>query len=203
MQKTVKTSGYSETTEKKSKFIGLAVYAEGEERVNDILSALRREHRGARHIVYAYRLLSGAEKYSDDGEPYGTAGQPLLELLRREGYTAAALFAVRYFGGVLLGRGGLTRAYVCCAKAALDSSEDGFLCEAVNFAAVCDYESYERLTVLLNESGAKINDSSFTEAVTVNAYIEKEKYESFADAALSAFARKINIEKISEGTRVI
>ena len=110
----------AEITEKRSRFIGQVWPVSSLEQVQEILAELRRQHYQARHIVYAVRLHQPeTARFSDDGEPQGTAGPPLLELLQRKDMQNCLITVVRYFGGVLLGTGGLLRAYTQAGQAAL------------------------------------------------------------------------------------
>jgi len=109
-----------ELTEKKSRFVAYSRKIASVDEANAFLEDVTREHRKARHIVYAY-VLPGAEKYSDAGEPRGTAGLPLLNAIKRRELSDVIVVVVRYFGGILLGKGGLARAYGKAAGKALDT----------------------------------------------------------------------------------
>ena len=108
--------------EKRSRFIATAAFADTEEKALAVLNAVRAANRTARHNVYAYVLQNGRTRYSDDGEPQGTAGQPMLEVFRREGVENVCCVVTRYFGGILLGTGGLLRAYTKSAKDTLTAA---------------------------------------------------------------------------------
>ncbi|MDE6746466.1 MAG: YigZ family protein, partial [Oscillospiraceae bacterium] len=121
---TVRGSADASFTEKKSEFIGHIRHVETEEEAVDFINEIRASHRKAKHNVYAYILREGnTSRYSDDSEPQGTAGVPVLEVLRKEGLTDVCCVVTRYFGGILLGGGGLVRAYSHSAKIAVDASE--------------------------------------------------------------------------------
>ena len=111
-----------EITEKKSRFIAYLAYVTTEEDAQNFVSQIKKKHYDARHNVYAYILNSGGKKYSDDGEPSKTAGYPILEMLENEGVTDVVCVVTRYFGGTLLGTGGLIRAYTKSAKDCLEKA---------------------------------------------------------------------------------
>ena len=114
--------GTSEYMEKKSRFLGLIVPVTTEAEARARLEAVKKQEYDARHNCWAYILHSGQKRYSDDGEPQGTAGQPILNVLEREGVQDVLCVVTRYFGGILLGAGGLCRAYTKAAKDALDDA---------------------------------------------------------------------------------
>ena len=125
--KIVKT-GTSEVIIKKSRFLGTAVEVTSEEQAREVVAAIRKEHYSARHVCYAYSIgeKNPALKFSDDGEPGGTAGKPILDVVQNSGITDILVVVVRYFGGVLLGTGGLVRAYSeAAAKAGEDADKIG------------------------------------------------------------------------------
>ena len=112
-------SGESELTEKRSRFLGHVRVAETEDEARDFIAQMKRKYHDARHNCWCYAIRGGAERYSDDGEPQGSAGIPMLEVLRRRELTNAVCVVTRYFGGVLLGTGGLLRAYTQATAEAL------------------------------------------------------------------------------------
>lgn len=113
-------NGASEYVEKRSRFLGLVQPVSSEDEAREIIAACKKQYHDARHNCWCYLLRDGTERYSDDGEPQGTAGIPMLEVFRRAGVTNVVCVVTRYFGGVLLGTGGLLRAYTCrrcrCAR---------------------------------------------------------------------------------------
>ena len=118
-------TGASETelVEKRSRFLGHVWPVESEEEARARIEEIRKKHYDARHHCWCYRIREGGvERYSDDGEPQGTAGQPMLNVFQREGVTNVCCVVTRYFGGILLGAGGLVRAYTQSAKDALDAA---------------------------------------------------------------------------------
>ena len=115
-------AGESEYVEKRSRFLGHVRLVENEEEARAFIAEMKKKYYDARHNCWCYLLKDGPERYSDDGEPQGTAGIPMLEVFRREGVTNLVCVVTRYFGGVLLGAGGLFRAYTKSAKDALDAA---------------------------------------------------------------------------------
>ena len=122
--RTVKKAGHAELTEKKSVFIGDAAHIESEEEARAFIEEKRRSYRDARHIVFAY-VVGNTVRYSDDGEPQGTGGPPVLDVIKKNGLTGVVITVVRIFGGILLGAGGLTRAYSDSAAGVI--RESGFI----------------------------------------------------------------------------
>ncbi len=121
--KTIRGTATFEYEEKRSRFIATASFADTEEKALAVLNAVRTANRTARHNVYAYVLQNGRTRYSDDGEPAKTAGTPVLETIGHAGVADVIVVVTRYFGGILLGTGGLVRAYTAAASGALQSAE--------------------------------------------------------------------------------
>ena len=132
------------------------------------LEKVRAENRTARHNVYAYRLREGnRERYSDDGEPAKTAGTPALEVLQHSGLTDLIVVVTRYFGGVLLGTGGLVRAYTTATARALEVAEVVTVRSVVALEVTVDYGLYERADLLIRAAGGKLAEPEFTDRVTL------------------------------------
>ena len=165
---TVAKAAVDEFTEKRSRFIGAIQPVTTEEEAQAFIRERSKAFWDAKHNVYAYVLEGGNLcRFSDDGEPQGTAGIPVLDVLRKEGLTDCAVVVTRYFGGILLGGGGLVRAYSHAAKLAVDAAGvvQMRLCRLGE--VVCDYGQYGWLPALLAEHGASVLDSEFTDRVTV------------------------------------
>jgi len=143
---TVISPEMAEFTEKKSRFIGAISPVADESVARAFIDERRNIHREANHNCYAYIIRDGNTlRYSDDGEPSGTAGLPILEVLRREGLWNVAVVVTRYFGGTLLGAGGLVRAYTHGAKIAVDAAKRVTMCPCTLFMLETDYPIYERV----------------------------------------------------------
>lgn len=166
--RTVRGVSTGEYEEKKSRFIAQLSFADSEEKALAFLEKVRAENRTARHNVYAYRLREGnRERYSDDGEPAKTAGTPALEVLQHSGLTDLIVVITRYFGGVLLGTGGLVRAYTTAAARALENAEIVTVRSVVSLSVTVDYSLYERAALLIEGAGGKAEAPEFTDRVAL------------------------------------
>ena len=167
--RTIRGTAIGEYEEKKSRFIAQLAFADSEEKAVAFLEQVRAANRTARHNVYAYRLREGnRERYSDDGEPAKTAGTPALEVLQHSGLTDLIVVVTRYFGGVLLGTGGLVRAYTTATARALENAEVVTVRSVVELEVTVDYALYERAALLIHAAGAKLADPQFTDRVTLH-----------------------------------
>ena len=169
-----------ELMEKRSRFIGRVFPISSEEEAKDQLDRIRQKHRDANHNVYCY-LVRGTNtiRYSDDGEPQGTAGLPVLNVFSKEEVTGLLCTVTRYFGGTLLGAGGLTRAYAACAKSALDAAGICVLQIWQALSMTCAYPQYERLHKLALEQGAQVAHSDFGACVTISLSVPQGQTDAF------------------------
>lgn len=172
-------SGESEYTEKRSRFLGHIRYVETEEEAKAFIAETKKKFYDARHNCWCYIIRGGAERYGDDGEPQGTAGIPMLEVLRREGVTNAVCVVTRYFGGVLLGAGGLLRAYTKSAKDALDAAGISVVRRWVECELPCSYSQAERLKNEIAAAGGVVTDMEYAAAVTIKALVPEESADDF------------------------
>ena len=164
----------------KSEFIAKISPVKTSEEAAAFIDSVRSEHRRARHNCYAYTLREGFEtRFSDDGEPQGTAGQPILEVIQKSGLSDVCVVVTRYFGGILLGKGGLTRAYSSSAAKAVAAAKIRLMNEAKNVTAVFDYSLYERILRLLPEFEVKTVGQDFSDSVTLNLLVKEDIAESF------------------------
>lgn len=139
-------TGEAEFTEKRSRFLGRVFPAETEEEARACIERVKKQHYDARHNCWCFRLKgSGAERYSDDGEPQGTAGQPMLNVFQREEVWNVCCVVTRYFGGILLGAGGLVRAYTQSAKDALDAAGLARMQRWTALEVPCSYAQFEEV----------------------------------------------------------
>ncbi len=165
---TIAQRAKAEIVEKKSRFIAQCAHVETEEEALAFLEEVRAEHRMARHNVYAYVLREGNRlRYSDDGEPQKTAGLPSLEVLQHAGLTDIIVVTTRYFGGVLLGTGGLVRAYTQAAQAALELAETIEVSRCIDIFIPCEYGWYDRLMHAIPSLGARVIDTQFSDKVHI------------------------------------
>ncbi len=166
--KTIKTASSDEFIVKKSRFIGYVKPVTTEKEAQEFIAEIKSKHWDATHNVYAYSLREGGiRRFSDDGEPQGTAGIPTLDVLQKEEVVDCCVVGTRYFGGIMLGAGGLVRAYSHTAKIALDAGGiiTMSLCKIAR--VVCDYTFYGRLVPLICEAGGIVEDTTFTDNVEV------------------------------------
>lgn len=199
--KTILKSNQAEIVEKKSKFIGTAIPIESEVEAEEFINSMRKKYYDATHNVFAYQLgeRNELQRSSDDGEPSGTAGKPILDILKNEDIKNVAVVVTRYFGGTLLGTGGLVRAYSKCAKDALISSQ---IIEKVlyqEFEISVDYNLSGKVQFEMLNKNYTIKDTLYTDKVTFIVLVEikyKEQFQNFITEITSAQAQ-INPKSIS------
>jgi uncharacterized YigZ family protein len=196
---TLLKSGSATLVEKKSEFIGYACPVTTEDEAIEFVKSIKKKHADARHNVYAYMIGQNIARYSDDGEPQGTGGIPVLDVIRKSGFTDAVIVVTRYFGGILLGAGGLVRAYSAAAKMAVDDSGIVTYDLYKVFDLKVNYTDYGKLTVCL--SGADpINDGiDFAENVTLSLALPSDKFESFKSEVIEITAGRAEFN--DKGTR--
>ena len=163
--------GEAEYIDKKSRFIGQVQHVESVSEAMAFIESVRKKYADATHNVWAYVLADGQMRWSDDGEPGGTSGQPTLNVFRSALVCDVACVVTRYFGGTLLGSGGLVRAYSKAASMALEAAGRARMAEWRSVAVECTYAQYERVRRLLEGMGATDMDGSFGEFVTVSALL--------------------------------
>lgn len=163
--RTIAAPATAEIVEKKSRFIGQIAPVATEEEALAFINGVKAEHRMARHNVYAYVLRGGRIRYTDDGEPAKTAGMPTLEAIQHAGLEDVAVVVTRYFGGVLLGTGGLVRAYTDATKAAIEAAEVVTVSVCVDIILEVPYALYEPVCRLADACEAKLQESDFAENV--------------------------------------
>ncbi len=177
--KTLEGSASAEIVVKKSRFIANAFPVSSEEQAQTLIEKMKKQYYDARHNCYAYRIGKDGKafRYSDDGEPQGTAGIPMLDVLRGENITEALVVITRYFGGILLGTGGLSRAYSGAAKEGILSAGiiEKRLCREIIITA--DYSLHGKLTYFLANNSCKIIDTAFTYKITITAAAPAERAE--------------------------
>lgn len=196
---TVKGSAEASFTEKKSEFIGYIRHVETDEEAVAFINKIRGVHRKATHNVYAYILRSGSvTRYSDDGEPQGTAGVPVFEVLRKEGLTDVCCVVTRYFGGILLGGGGLVRAYSHSAKIAVDAAERMIMRSCYPFEITADYNLYGKLTNILPEFEVKITDTQFADNVTISLLCRTALADTLTEKLIDTANGRITVQKGEE-----
>ena len=165
--------GESEYEEKRSRFLGHLRPVETEEEARLFITEMKKKYHDARHNCWCYRIRGGAVRYSDDAEPQGTAGLPMLEILQREGIENAVCVVTRYFGGVLLGTGGLLRAYQKAAKGAVEDAGISVVRAWTKMSIICDYSDYEKIRSELEQQNAVISDTEYGEKVTLTVLVSQ------------------------------
>ena len=175
--------GEDEFIEKKSRFIGRIWPVETEEAALEKIQEMKKQHYDATHNCWAYIIHGGAVRFSDDGEPGGTAGMPMLQVLQREGLHNCVCVVTRYFGGILLGAGGLVRAYTKGAKIAVDAAGKSMKRVWTVLYVPCPYTYYERVKLLVAECEGIIRSTEF------GAEVELELL--FAENVADAFLEKL------------
>ena len=185
--------GESELTEKRSRFLGHVRMVESEEEAKAFIAEMKRKYYDARHNCWCYAVRSGAERYSDDGEPQGSAGIPMLEVLRRRGVTNAVCVVTRYFGGVLLGTGGLLRAYTQSTADALDAAGIAVVRAWTEAEARCSYAQTERMKTEAAALGAVTEDVVYGADVTLKLLIPREKTEAVKARLFDASAGSVRL----------
>lgn len=168
-----------EIIEKKSRFIAKVIRVNSEEEAAQKLAEIKKEHRDARHNVFAYRIANSSERFSDDGEPSGTAGVPILNILRGENLENILVVVTRYFGGILLGTGGLVRAYSAAAKEAILASKKIEMKLCSEYEILIDYNYYDILNHYINKKKIVVKNTDYNEKITVTVIVEKSEEESF------------------------
>lgn len=206
---TVSDTGFAEVVEKKSRFIGEAFHAASQEEAENELQRVRREHYDARHhcsarILGGYAPADGSPakppelRFSDDGEPSGTAGRPILEVLQGAGVTDCMIIVTRYFGGTLLGTGGLVRAYTETAKEALAAAKIVRMCPCENLKLIFPYALHDRVRYILKQYGIRGAEPVFTDRVTMRLQTPASEKDALVRELTEQSAGKIIIE--SEGS---
>ncbi len=181
--KTVNEFAFDELIEKRSRFIGYCKPVSTQDEAIAFINEIKSKHWDARHNVYAYVIKDeGVSRYSDDNEPQGTAGIPVLDAIRKRDITDCVVVVTRYFGGVLLGAGGLVRAYSAAAKLAIDAAgeREMIMCSVCELS--CSYTMYGKMPSLISKFGGCIDDSSFTDDVSLVFHLPEDNLPAFNKA---------------------
>ncbi len=193
---TIKGFAKDSFIEKKSEFIGYVSPVKTNEEAVDFINRIKSENRKARHNVYAYILRdNNITRYSDDGEPQGTAGMPVLGVLLKEGLTDVCVVVTRYFGGILLGGGGLVRAYSHACKLAVDAAVKMEMYECFEIILKFDYSLYGKIEYSLPEFEIKMLSNEFSDSVTLKLLVKADKYSKLEENLNYITNGKISISK--------
>ena len=183
----------------KSRFIGYCAPVSTQEQAVEFINEIRKKHSDATHNVYAYQIRNPEySRYSDDGEPQGTAGMPVLDVIKKNGLTDVCVVVTRYFGGILLGAGGLVRAYSHSAKLACEGAEIIRMSPCSVLEVKCDYGFYGRLSTLVPEFGGIVENTDFGENVTLTFRLPSDKEDIFRKELTEASFGRVFAEKIAE-----
>lgn len=197
--RTILQASSDEYTVKRSRFIGYAAPVTTQSEATEFINSIKTKHWDARHNVYAYILRDGQiRRYSDDGEPQGTAGVPVLDVMIKEGITDCAVVVTRYFGGVLLGTGGLVRAYSHSAKIALEAGKIITMKLANRLKLKCDYTFYGRAEPLILEFKGNITNVNYGENVIIEFEVPKDNYNMFENKLVDVSNGRCHSEILGE-----
>lgn len=181
----------SEIEVERSRFIGIITHIENIEEIKDIITSIKKKYPKARHYCYA-ATIDGNKKYSDDGEPQGTAGKPMLDVLEKKNLTNVLIVVVRYFGGILLGSGRLLRTYVETTIKTISASEIVKIAEGYEIEFSVDYPNYDIIRNFLKTKGIQIDKVDFLENVLVTTF----SLEDYSEEITSKFYGKVLIKKV-------
>ncbi len=180
--KTLGKHGSGEFEDRRSVFIGDAAHVADETEARGFVASVKKKYSDARHHVWAYMMTEGnIARYSDDGEPQGTAGLPVLSVIKGSGAFDCAVVVTRYFGGILLGTGGLVHAYTEAAKLAVEDAGVVTYREYATFRFIVSYSDYQRLSAELSRAGAITDSSDFGAEVTVEAAVLGSAADEFCE----------------------
>ena len=191
-------SGEAEFVEKRSSFLSHVRFAGTEDAAREFINEMKKKHYDARHNCWCYIIREGAVRYSDDGEPQGTAGLPMLEVFRREGVENVVCVVTRYFGGVLLGTGGLLRAYTKSAKDALDAAGIAAVRRWVKLETACPYSLLERMKTECLALDGVVSDVEYGADVRMSFLLPEEKAEEFQARVTELSAGQSSAKAVGE-----
>jgi len=197
---TVRNYGEDRFIEKKSEFIGYAKRCENEEEAKAFINEIKAMHKQATHNCYAYVIGEnmGIQRYSDDGEPQGTAGIPILEVMKKSNVTDCAIVVTRYYGGILLGAGGLTRAYTKGASIAIKAAKVVEKVKGQKLLFTMEYDMLGKIQYIFNEKNWHIEDIEYTDKVVLSTISEVSIVEEIEKEITEASSGKILINKEDE-----
>lgn len=185
--------------EKRSEFIGYIAPVKTNDEAVDFVHSIKAMHRKAKHNVYAYILRDdNISRYSDDGEPQGTAGVPVLDVLQKRGLTDVCVVVTRYFGGILLGGGGLVRAYSHAASLACDSAHIMNMCLCRRLKIKTDYGMYGKISYILPNYDTITVNSDFGTEITLEILVLSEKKDALLNDITETTNGSANVEELEE-----
>ena len=190
--------GEAEYDEKRSRFLAHLRYVESEDEAKAFIAEMKKKYYDARHNCWCYIIKDGPERYSDDGEPQGTAGIPMLEMFRHENITSLVCVVTRYFGGVLLGTGGLLRAYTKAAKDSLEDAGVSVVRRWIECSVNCPYAFFEKVKNEISAVAGVCDNIDYSSLVSLSAFIPEENYPSFCASLTDLSAGSITPEMLGE-----
>ena len=196
---TISANAKDSFIEKRSEFIGYIAPVKTNDEAVAFINSIKAEHRKAKHNVYAYILREdNISRYSDDGEPQGTAGVPVLDVLKKRGLTDVCVVVTRYFGGILLGGGGLVRAYSHAASLACDAAHIMNMCMCHRLKITADYGMYGKISYLLPNYETITVNSDFGSDVTLEILVLSEKLDALKKELIEVTNGSVDIEDCGE-----
>lgn len=189
--KTVFSFSDGKYEEKRSVFIAELFHCESVEEATKIVAEQKSKYWDAKHVVSAYRLLDGTVKASDDGEPHGTSGKPVLDLITGAGLFDVIITVTRYFGGVLLGTGGLVKAYSSAAREAIEKANVSEMIKGIICNIDCDYQQYQLIERLIFSNNSQIMSSDFSDNISLEIFVPLNSFETLKDKIIESFSGKI------------
>ena len=201
--KILREGGSGEIVEKKSRFIGVTKPVSSEEEAYSFIESIKKEHYQARHNCFAFSIRTNEgsgilERFSDDGEPQGTAGLPILNVIRGAEVNNIVIVVTRYFGGTLLGTGGLVRAYTDAAKEAIDASVIHTVMHITAVKIEIDYTDVGRINYIVMNKGYETEAPIFTDKVSEIIYVPFEEKDSFAKEITEATSARAVITMVED-----
>jgi len=192
-------SSQTEFVEKRSRFLSHVWRVETEDEARAYIAETKSRHHDARHNCWCYILREGnVMRYSDDGEPQGTAGQPMLEVFRREGIENVCCVVTRYFGGILLGAGGLLRAYTRSSKDALDAAGISVVRRWVLASVACPYPLFDRMKLQIEGFGGVLDEVNYGVAVDIQFLLPEESLPIFSESVTEFTAGSVSVSVLGE-----
>ena len=193
--------GQDEFVEKKSRFIGRVWPVETEAEALEKIQEMKKQHYDATHNCWAYVIKDGPMRFSDDGEPGGTAGNPMMQVLQRENLYNVVCVVTRYFGGILLGAGGLVRAYTKGAKIAIDAAGKSMKRVWAVLYVPCPYSYYERMKLEIEAFDGVLRDTQFGAEVELEILIAQPKAQAFLDRVVDMTAGTVEGMEVAQEYR--
>lgn len=187
--------------EKKSRFIANIFHVENEQEAKDKLNEIKKKHYDAKHHVYAYRLFNNGnviEKFSDDGEPAQTAGKPIIELLKQKDIYNTIIIVTRYFGGILLGTGGLTRAYTASANLCLENTNKVQMVYSKVISFSAKYDEVDKIKYYLQVAKIEIEKTEYMDNILFEINVKETEYEKTINEIENMLSRKVDFNIVSE-----